>query len=158
MLATIPLALKTLTEYLHIRREPCELIIPVGLTILRPGTMIQFACAAAFLGEMLGRGFSAVDVLLIAALVIGASVGTLGQFGGAGLMALAAVLRPFDLSFELAFPLLLIVEPIAVMARFMVVVAVTCLITVLAAGTERPVKAGAGTEDLSGVTLEKAGT
>jgi hypothetical protein len=50
------------------------------------------------------------------------------------LAPLAGVLRPFGLPYELAFPLLVIVDPLVHMVRIMLNVAVNCIIPALAAG------------------------
>ena len=48
---------------------------------------------------------------------------------------LAGVLRPFGLPYELAFPLLLIIDPLVHMVRIMLNVAVNCTIAALAGGS-----------------------
>jgi len=48
------------------------------------------------------------------------------------------VLRPFGLPYELAFPLLVIVDPLVHMVRIMLNVAVNCIIPALAAGRRLP--------------------
>ena len=73
---------------------------------------------------------------MIAALSVVASFATLGATGLAALAPLASVLRPFGLSYELAVPLMIIIDPIANMVRTMINVAVNCLIPALAAGRE----------------------
>jgi Na+/H+-dicarboxylate symporter len=59
--------------------------------------------------------------------------------GLAALAPLGSVLRPFGLSYELAVPLMIIVDPIANMVRVMLNVAVNWVIPALAAGREAPV-------------------
>ena len=49
---------------------------------------------------------------------------------------LAVVLRPFGLSYELAIPLMIIIDPIAEMFRVMLNVAINCMIPMLAVGRE----------------------
>jgi Na+/H+-dicarboxylate symporter len=96
--------------------------------------MVHFVTATLFIGYLLGRTFGAVDLVMIAAFSVTASFATIGISGLAGLAPLAAVLRPFGLSYELALPLMAIIDPIASMARAMVNVALNCQIPVLAAG------------------------
>ena len=133
-LVCIPLAIETMTEKFKVARQPCDLYIPVGFAMLRFGTIVYFSIATLFMGMLLGRSFGIVDMVLIAALSVVASFATLGVTGLAALAPLASVLRPFGLSYELAVPLMIIIDPIANMLRVMINVAVNCLIPALAAG------------------------
>jgi proton glutamate symport protein len=142
-LVCIPLALETMTDKLGVPREPCELYIPVGFATLRFGTILYFSVATLFMGTLFGRTFGILDVGLVAVLSIAASFATLGVTGLAALAPLATVLRPFGLSYELAVPLMIIVDPLANMIRVMLNVALNCLIPALAArGQLQPIEAG----------------
>lgn len=131
-LVCIPLAIETLTEKFKVARQPCDLYIPVGFAVLRFGTIVYFAIATLFMGMLLGRSFGPLDYILIAALSVIASFATLGVTGIAALSPLASVLRPFGLSYELAVPLMIIIDPLANMIRVMINVAVNCLIPTFA--------------------------
>jgi proton glutamate symport protein len=133
-LVCIPLALETLTNDLRVPQEPCELYIPVAFATLRFGTILYFSVATLFMGTLLGRTFGVGDIVFVAGLSIVASFATLGVTGLAALAPLATVLRPFGLSYELAVPLMVIVDPLANMMRVMLNVAVNCMIPALAAG------------------------
>jgi Na+/H+-dicarboxylate symporter len=124
----IPLSLETMRDDLRIARAPCELFIPVGIATLRFGAILYFIVATVFMGALLDRSFSALDLVLIALFSTTASFATIGANGLAALAPLAAVLRPFGLSYELAVPLMIIIDPIANMIRTMVNVAVNCAI------------------------------
>ena len=129
-----PVALETMKEELQAPAVHCDLFIPIGFAVIRFGNMVHFVTATLFIGYLLGRTFGAVDLVMIAAFSVTASFATIGISGLAGLAPLAAVLRPFGLSYELALPLMAIIDPIASMARAMVNVALNCQIPVLAAG------------------------
>jgi proton glutamate symport protein len=133
-LVCIPLSIETMTETFHVPREPCELYIPVGFATIRFGTILYFTVATLFMGALLGRGFGLGEVVLVATLSVAASFATLGVTGLNALAPLAIVLRPFGLSYELAVPLMVIVDPIANMIRVMLNVALNCLIPAFAAG------------------------
>jgi Na+/H+-dicarboxylate symporter len=137
-LVCIPLALETLKDELKVAKEPCELFIPVGFATLRFGTILYFIIATLFMGMLLGRSFSTLDVIWVALLSTAASFATLGVTGLVALTPLATVLRPFGLSYELAVPLMIIIDPIANMIRVMVNVAVNCAIPALAGGRVAP--------------------
>jgi proton glutamate symport protein len=135
-LACVPISVETMIKDLSAAREPCELFIPLGLATFRFGTMLFFAVATIFVGALLGRSFSVAEMLLVAVYSVIASFATLGLSGVVALAPLAGVLRPFGLSYELAFPLLVIVDPIVHMIRIMLNVAVNCVIPALAAGPQ----------------------
>jgi Na+/H+-dicarboxylate symporter len=119
-----------------VARAPCELFIPVGFATLRFGTILYFIIATLFMGTLLGRDFSVLDLLLVAVLSTLASFATLGVTGLAALIPLAAVLRPFGLSYELAVPMMVIIDPLANMVRVMVNIAVNCTIPALASRSQ----------------------
>jgi Na+/H+-dicarboxylate symporter len=129
-----PVALETMKEELQAPALLCDLFVPIGFAVIRFGNMVHFVTATLFIGYLLGRTFGAVDLVMIAAFSVTASFATIGISGLAGLAPLAAVLRPFGLSYELALPLMAIIDPIASMARAMVNVALNCQIPVFAAG------------------------
>lgn len=124
-LICIPTALETLEMDLQARKEPCDLFIPIGFATIRFGTILYFITAALFMGTIMGRSFSLLDLVLVAGLSVGASFATLGVTGLAALAPLAVVLRPFGLSYEVAVPLMVIIDPIANMIRVMLNVAPT---------------------------------
>ena len=135
-LVCAPAALETMNEELRAPPEPCELYIPIGFAVIRFGNIIHFTTATLFLGYLMGRTFSGIDLVLVATYSIMVSFATIGVSGLAGLAPMAAVLRPFGLSYELALPLMAIVDPIASMVRAMVNVALNCQIPVLAGGRD----------------------
>jgi Na+/H+-dicarboxylate symporter len=140
-LVCVPLAIEVMKSELGAASAPCELFIPVGFATLRFGTILYFVIATLFMGTLLGRSFGASDLLLVAVLSTAASFATLGVSGLAALAPLAAVLRPFGLSYELAVPMMIIIDPIANMVRVMVNIAVNCTIPALAGGRDTQVAA-----------------
>jgi Na+/H+-dicarboxylate symporter len=132
-----PVALETLKDEMGTSPEPCDLFIPMGFAVIRFGNIVHFATATLFIGYLMGRPFSVLDLGLVAALSIMASFATIGVAGVAGLAPITAVLRPFGLSYELALPLLVIVDPIAGMIRAMLNVALNMPIPVLASRQRR---------------------
>jgi proton glutamate symport protein len=136
-----PAALETLKDELHASAEPCDLFIPMGYALIRFGNIVHFATATLFIGYLMGRPFDGLDLVLVSAFSIMASFATIGVAGVAGLAPLTAVLRPFGLSYELALPLLVVVDPIAGMIRAMLNVGLNMPIPVLASGRESPIAA-----------------
>ena len=137
-LVCIPASIEALKDALKVKRELCEIYVPIGFTTVRFGTIVYFVVTALFMGTLMGRSFGPVDLALVAALATTASFATLGLNGIAALGPLAMVLRPFGLSYEVAVPLMIIIDPIAEIIRVMLNVTVNCTIPVLARG-ETPV-------------------
>ena len=84
----------------------------------------------------MGRHFGVIDLALLVVFSVGASFATLGVSGLAALAPLAIVLRPFGLSYEVAVPLMIIIDPLADMVRTMLNVAINCMIPTLAGAHE----------------------
>lgn len=144
-LVCAPAALETMKVELHAQARPCDLFIPIGFAVMRFGPMMHFATATLFIGYLLGRPFAGSELALVAGLSIIASFTTIGLSGVALLASMAAVLRPFGLSYELALPLMVIVDPIVAMMRAVFNVALNMQIPALAAGRESPKVEGVDT-------------
>lgn len=132
-----PMTLDVMKRELRASKDVCELFIPIGFAILRFGNMAHFIVATLFVGYLLGRPFSPPELAMVAALAFVASFGTIGIAGVAGLAPLATVMRPFGLSYELALPLMIVVDPVVSITRGMINVAVGSQIAALAGGRER---------------------
>jgi proton glutamate symport protein len=133
-LICVPLALETMKSDLQVKNEPCDLYIPIGIATIRFGTILYFVIATLFMGILMGRQFHVSDLALLAFFSVGASFATIGVSGLAALAPLAIVLRPFGLSYEVAVPLMIIIDPLADMVRTMLNVAINCMIPTLAGG------------------------
>jgi proton glutamate symport protein len=133
-LICVPLALDTLKNELKVERESCDLYIPVGIATLRVGTIPYFAIATLFVGILMGRHFTLSDLSWLAILAAGASFATIGVSGLPALAPLAIVLRPFGLSYEVAIPLMIVIDPLADIMRTMLNVGLNCMIPTLALG------------------------
>ncbi|MCA3421638.1 MAG: cation:dicarboxylase symporter family transporter [Roseomonas sp.] len=131
-LVCAPTALETMIKDLNASRPPCELFIPIAFAVVRFGNIVHFIIAALFIANLTGHDFSFSELLLVALFSLIASFATIGVSGVAGLVPLAAVLRPFGLSYELALPLMIVVDPIVSMLRAMLNVALSCQIPALA--------------------------
>ena len=135
-LICVPLALETLKNDLKVKNDLCDLYVPIGIATIRFGTILYFVIATLFLGTLMGRHFGPIDLGLLAVFSVGASFATLGVSGLAALAPLAIVLRPFGLSYEVAVPLMIIIDPLADMVRTMLNVEINCVIPTLAGAHE----------------------
>ena len=133
-LICVPLALETLKNDMKVKDEPCDLYIPIGIATIRFGTILYFVIATLFVGILMGRQFSLIDLCLLAVFSVAASFATIGVSGLAALAPLAIVLRPFGLSYEVAVPLMIMIDPVADMVRTMLNVELNCMIPTLAGG------------------------
>jgi proton glutamate symport protein len=118
-----------MTQDLKADEKTAALLIPMSFATLRFGTIIYFIVSTIFAAALLGVNFDAFDLAKLGLLSIVASFVTLGSTGLATLIPLAGIMRSFGLSYELALPLLVVVDPIANMLRVMVNVAVNCALT-----------------------------
>src|SRR5262249_36289784 len=132
----VPLALEMLKNGLKVKNDLCDLYVPIGIATIRFGTILYFVIATLFLGTLMGRHFGPIDLGLLAVFSVGASFATLGVSGLAALAPLAIVLRPFGLSYEVAVPLMIIIDPLADMVRTMLNVEINCVIPTLAGAHE----------------------
>jgi proton glutamate symport protein len=132
----IPLTLEVLKDDLGAAGRPCDLYVPVGLSMLRFGTIIYFILATQFMGALMGRPFGLLEFVTMSVLATVASFATLGVNGPAALPPLAGVLRPFGLSYELAVPLMVIFDPVANMVRTPINIALNAAIPAIASGRE----------------------
>jgi Na+/H+-dicarboxylate symporter len=80
----------------------------------------------------MGRSFSVLDLGMVAVFSTVASFATLGLNGIAALSPLAMVLRPFGLSYEIAVPLMIVIDPIAELLRVMLNVTINCTVAAVA--------------------------
>jgi proton glutamate symport protein len=135
-LVCIPTALEALKDDLNVKREPCDLFIPLGFATVRFGTILYFIVATLFVGALMRRSFSVLDLAMVAVFSTVASFATLGLNGVAALSPLAVVLRPFGLSYEIAIPLMIVVDPIAELFRVMLNVTINCMVSTVASGRE----------------------
>lgn len=137
-LICIPLALEALKDDLKIKQDICDLYVPIGFAAIRFGTVLYFIVATLFIGTLMGRPFGVIDLGLVAAFSVAASFATLGLNGLAALAPLAVVMRPFGLSYEVALPLMIIIDPLAELVRVMLNVVINCTVAVLATGRDAP--------------------
>jgi len=135
-LVCVPIALEALKDDLKVKRELCDLFIPLGFATVRFGTILYFIVATLFIGTLMGRSFSVPDLGMLAVFSTVASFATLGLNGIAALSPLAVVLRPFGLPYEIAVPLMIIVDPIAELFRVMLNVTINCMVSTGASGRD----------------------
>jgi len=90
--AVMPLSMKTADNELNVSSNISDFVIPVGASINMDGTALFQCVSAVFLAQAYGVELSIVEVLLLSATIVAASIGTPAIPGG-GVIILASVLE-----------------------------------------------------------------
>jgi len=90
--AVMPLSMKTADEKLGISSNISDFVIPVGATINMDGTALFQCVTTLFMAQAYGIELSVINLVLITATVVAASIGTPAIPGG-GVIILASVLQ-----------------------------------------------------------------
>ena len=143
-LIAIPSSVEGLVVHLKAKKSTVDLFIPLGYTTFRFGLVVYFIIATLFFGSLLNVSFTIWELFSICLFCILAAISSLGLNGVAVLPTFAIVLKAFGLPYELALPLLAIIDPIAQMIRPIMNISVNCAIATLAGGPENDVVITAG--------------
>lgn len=90
--AVMPVSMKTADEKLGVSSSISDFVIPVGATINMDGTALFQCVTTLFMAQAYGIELSLVNLILITATVVAASIGTPAIPGG-GVIILASVLQ-----------------------------------------------------------------
>jgi Na+/H+-dicarboxylate symporter len=90
--AVMPVSMKTADEKLNVSSNISDFVIPIGATINMDGTALFQCVTTLFMAQAYGIELSMINLLLITATVVAASIGTPAIPGG-GVIVLASVLQ-----------------------------------------------------------------
>ncbi|MEO8934501.1 MAG: dicarboxylate/amino acid:cation symporter [Xanthomarina sp.] len=90
--AVMPVTMKTATEKLKVSSNISDFVIPIGATINMDGTALFQCVTTLFMAQAYGIELTVVNLVLITATVVAASIGTPAIPGG-GVIILASVLQ-----------------------------------------------------------------
>lgn len=90
--AVMPLSMKTADNDLNVSSNISDFVIPVGASINMDGTALFQCVSAVFLAQAYGVELSLVEIILLSATIVAASIGTPAVPGG-GVIILASVLE-----------------------------------------------------------------
>ena len=90
--AVMPMSMKTADEKLAVSSNISDFVIPVGATINMDGTALFQCVTTLFMAQAYGIELSVINLVLITATVVAASIGTPAIPGG-GVIILASVLQ-----------------------------------------------------------------
>lgn len=111
-LATIPSAIASLTKEMRFASAQVNLIIPIGITIARFGTILVFAIIALYMAQLyeIELGWSQIAFIVFGSILAG--IATAGAPGEIAASMVAIVLAPLGLPVETAITILLLTNPL----------------------------------------------
>jgi proton glutamate symport protein len=110
--ATIPSALAAVSAGLGRDRSGVNLVIPLGVNLFLPGSVLYFALASLFVAQLYGTGLEWQDYVVVAMASIFAAIAASDAPGIAGIGAVAVVLDQLGLPVDVAVILLSAVDPL----------------------------------------------
>jgi Na+/H+-dicarboxylate symporter len=122
----MPAMVDALAEHLKFARSQVELLVPLSVSLLRPGAIVYFVCGTMFIAALYGHQLSAMEVALIVFVSVLSGFASSGMSGIASITLMATACQFLGLPFEAAFVLFVAVDPICAMARTAVTVIGSC--------------------------------
>lgn len=110
--ATIPAALNALKNNLKADKNICDLIIPLGMTINPPASVLQFAISSLFIAQIYGMelGFNELTIIFVGSMLAGLASSSTPSI--VGLSMIAMILDPLGLPSGVAIILLVAIDPV----------------------------------------------
>ncbi|BCG64104.1 MAG: proton glutamate symport protein, DAACS family [Methyloprofundus sp.] len=135
--ASIPAALTALQDKLQVKHDVADLIVPLGMTINPPGSVLYFAIAGTFIAQIynVSLGLDQLAIMVFAALLAGIS--SASAPGIVGLSMISMVLIPLGLPVEVAIILLVAIDPIVDPILTVVNVFSNCAMAVIASEPDK---------------------
>jgi len=110
--ASIPAALSALKNNLKVNENVSDLVIPLGMTINPPASVLQFAISSVFIAQIYGADLGFEQFLMI---FVGAILAGLASSSAPSIVALsmiAMILDPLGLPSSVAIILLVAIDPV----------------------------------------------
>lgn len=120
--ACMPSMIDALSTGLRFPRERVELLVPLGISLLRVGPVLYYTCATLFIAHIYGRTLSVSELALVGAASVLAGCASAGMTGLVTVSLTGMVCGYLGLPFEAAFVLFLAVDPVCDMLRTVVLV------------------------------------
>ena len=121
--ACMPSMIESLVDHLHFPRARIELLVPLGVSLLRLGPVLYYVVATFFIAQIYGRELQAVEIAVV---LIGAILAGFASSGMSGFMIISLtgiVCTYIGLPFEAALALFIAIDPVCDMLRTAVLVA-----------------------------------
>ena len=122
----MPAMVDGLVDRLRFDRARVELLVPLGVSLLRVGAVAYFVCGTLFVAELYDRHLTAMEVGLV---VLVSALSGFASAGMAGILTISLIgtaCSYLGLPFEAAFILFVAVDPICAMLRTAVTVISCC--------------------------------
>lgn len=129
--ACIPVAVRELTEKLHLDRFGTDLVMPLGTTICRIGTVPYFVIGTVFIAQVYGVELNFQSYMMIIIGSVAAGFASSGATGAIGVVLISIVAEPMNLPVEAAIVLFIAVDPIIDVMRTLVLVYGNCALTAI---------------------------
>lgn len=110
--AAMPSAIRSLHEDLGFESASVNLLLPIGITMFRFGSVMAFALSAVFFAQLYNVSLGFGDCLMITIFSVLAGLASAGTPGLVSATLIAMVLEPLGLPCEAAIVLLVAVDPI----------------------------------------------
>jgi len=136
-LATIPSALDAMHSRLGFDKTNTNLIVPLGITVCRFGSILYFAVATIFVAQLYHAdlGIQGLTIALVGSILAG--MATSGATGVITLTMMLLVFDPLGLPFEAVLVLFIAIDPIVDPLRTLIIVYPACASSALIAGQEQ---------------------
>lgn len=118
----MPAMVECLCERLGFRRDKVELLVPLSISLLRPGPAIFYVCASLFVAQLYQRPLEWWEFPLLMGTACLAACASAGMTGLVTVSLTSMVCTQLNLPFEAAFVLFLAVDPLADVFRTLVLV------------------------------------
>ena len=133
--ACMPAMIASLVDALGFDRSRIELLVPLGISLLRLGPVLYYVVATVFIGQLYDIHFSLLQLGMVAVSAILAGFASAGMTGLITLSMTGLVCTYLRLPFEAALALFVAVDPVCDMMRTVVLVAGNNAFAALAAGS-----------------------
>lgn len=110
--AAMPAALDAMSRELSVDEQTCKLVIPLGITMCRFGTVMAFALISIFFSQLYGITLTPFDYIVVISGSVMAAIASAGTPGIVALSMLSLIFAPLGLPLEAAITLMLAIDPI----------------------------------------------
>lgn len=136
-LSAMPSMLENLHNKLKLNKDIVDFVVPVGINLNRPGSVILFTLTALFTAQLYGQTLSLEQILFVLFTAIIASIAASGVPGVAGAAVITIVMQPLGLPEAIGLALLAAIFPIVDPLLTLVNVYSNCLVSILVAKNAR---------------------
>jgi Na+/H+-dicarboxylate symporter len=116
----MPSMIESLADRLGFARSRVELVVPLGISLLRIGPVVYYVAATIFIAQLYGRSLGPTEIAVVMSASILAGFASAGMTGLLTVSLVGLTCSYLGLPFEAAFILFVAVDPICDMLRTLV--------------------------------------